>query len=97
MLQSEEYRPKAVLPKHNLVVKEEKPKKSEKIDPPPPRPTSAMSNDFKPPGPEAFRKLFYLFLLSSVYHIVDNLHLFTVFRVATTKFEICSESSFIKR
>ena len=65
---SEDYRPKAVLPKHNLVVREDK--NSEKNEPPPPRPTSAMSNDYQPPGPEAFRKLFYIFDVL-VLHFVD--------------------------
>lgn len=50
-----------MLPKHNLHVTEDK--KSDQSEPPPPRPTSAMSDDFKPPGREAIRKIIFTKLL----------------------------------
>ena len=50
-----------MLPKHNLHVTEDK--KSDQSEPPPPRPTSAMSEDFKPPGREAIRKIVFTKLL----------------------------------
>ena len=54
-----------MLPKHNLHVTEDK--KSDQSEPPPPRPTSAMSDDFKPPGREAIRKIIFTKLLICIY------------------------------
>ena len=50
---SEENRPKAVLPKHNLGVKESG-CDNEVFKDPPPRPTSAMSDAFQAPAADAY-------------------------------------------
>jgi len=50
---SEDYRPKAILPKHNLGVDDDSNHTAARNEPPT-RPTSAMSEDFKPHGQDAF-------------------------------------------
>ena len=53
---SEDYRPKAILPRHNLGVDDDSNHTAARNEPPT-RPTSAMSEDFKPHGQDAFRKI----------------------------------------
>ena len=57
---SEDFRPKAVLPKHNLGLKE---KNNEVFkEDPPPRPTSAMSDAFQAPTADAYRDALHVLL-----------------------------------
>ena len=59
---SEEYRPKPILPKHNLSMKDSNNKENKNGsgsdgDAMPPRPSSAMSDAFQPMPKEAYRKI----------------------------------------
>ena len=72
---SEDFRPKAILPKHNLGLKENN-NEVFKEDPPP-RPTSAMSDAFQAPAADAYRDLIILKYVS-MNHSVLQAALFSV-------------------